>query len=155
MASIFQQKRRLRLLYFSFLLCTTSYEVWVGGDPWDYWRIMSPSMPFVIALAADLMPALAFWLGRTFRSQMALVPQAAILIMLMALLCTDFPFRSDIDVSHTSYTARLNKHNMDIAIAIDHLTTPNARIGVFLAGLIPYYTGRYSIDFLGKSDKYI
>ena len=48
-----------------------------------------------------------------------------------------------------------NQINVNTAIAIDHVTTDDATLGVFWAGSIPYYTGRVAIDFLGKSDRYI
>jgi hypothetical protein len=35
------------------------------------------------------------------------------------------------------------------------VTTPDATVGVFWAGTIPYYSGRSAVDFLGKSDQYI
>jgi hypothetical protein len=46
------------------------------------------------------------------------------------------------------------KH-IETAIALNEITTPDATIGVFYAGVLPYYLDRKAIDFLGKSDKYI
>ena len=48
-----------------------------------------------------------------------------------------------------------NNNNVNTSIVLNRLTTNNATIGVFWAGVIPYYTDRRAIDFLGKSDKYI
>ena len=48
------------------------------------------------------------------------------------------------------YSIKINS-----ALAINDVTLPSATVGVFSAGTIPYYAERYSIDFLGKMDKYV
>lgn len=48
-----------------------------------------------------------------------------------------------------------NRMNVDTAIALLNTTTADASVGVIWAGSIPYYSGRYAIDFLGKTDSYI
>jgi uncharacterized membrane protein len=48
-----------------------------------------------------------------------------------------------------------NELNVNTALAIAQVTTEDASVGVFWAGTIPYYTGLWAIDFLGKSDPYI
>ena len=46
-------------------------------------------------------------------------------------------------------------NNCEIATILSAITRLEASIGVFWAGAIPYYTGRYSVDFLGKCDEVI
>ncbi len=41
------------------------------------------------------------------------------------------------------------------SMLIDSITTPEARVGVTLAGALPYFTDRTYIDLLGKNDKVI
>ena len=41
---------------------------------------------------------------------------------------------------------------VNYALTIEQLTTPDATVCVLAAGVIPYYTGRPAIDFLGKAD---
>ncbi len=48
-----------------------------------------------------------------------------------------------------------NKTNVNTAIVINEISNPQLKIGLFWAGSIPYYSHRYAIDFLGKSDPYI
>lgn len=45
--------------------------------------------------------------------------------------------------------------NTEIGKEIKKISKPNAKIGVFWAGSIAYYSERQMIDFLGKSDSYI
>jgi hypothetical protein len=49
----------------------------------------------------------------------------------------------------------LNERNINVALALQDLTTSEASIGVFSAGTVSYYSERESIDFLGKSEAYI
>jgi hypothetical protein len=48
-----------------------------------------------------------------------------------------------------------NEERVNVALTIERFTTPDATVGVFDAGAIPYYTGRPAIDFLGKADSRI
>ena len=41
------------------------------------------------------------------------------------------------------------------ALSLDEILAPQATLGVFAAGALSYYTGRRSIDFLGKTDPHI
>jgi hypothetical protein len=39
--------------------------------------------------------------------------------------------------------------------AVEELTAPEAHIAVTWAGMLPYFTDRYTVDILGKTDPYI
>lgn len=43
-------------------------------------------------------------------------------------------------------------NHVNVALSINEYTTDEASVGVVWAGIIPYYTSRYGIDFLGKND---
>jgi len=49
-ATILTCRSRTALLM-SMVLVAIGYEVYVGGDPWNYWRIMAPAMPLALLLA--------------------------------------------------------------------------------------------------------
>jgi len=53
------------------------------------------------------------------------------------------------------YTTEANTQNVKTAYAIRNLTRETASVGVFWAGSIPFYSERYAVDFLGKSDPQI
>ena len=48
-----------------------------------------------------------------------------------------------------------NVANINTAIYLGRILKTGASVGVLYAGSIPYYTGFYAIDFLGKSDPFI
>jgi hypothetical protein len=45
-----------------------------------------------------------------------------------------------------------NKEYVQIALAVDKITTPQASLAVVTAGAIPYFSDRFAIDLLGKND---
>ncbi len=53
------------------------------------------------------------------------------------------------------YKAVPNRDHFNVALSILQFTTEDASVGVIQAGIIPYYTSRYAVDFLGKNDPYI
>ena len=48
-----------------------------------------------------------------------------------------------------------HRDHVNVSLSINEFTTDDASVGVFWAGVIPYYTSRYAIDFLGRNDPYI
>ncbi len=152
--SFFFEEKRKKVFLFSFLIAVLGYQIWVGGDPWVYWRMMCPAMPLLFILTVWTTQDLATRFGNHVTPK-KVHPLAGLSLVILCLFLANLPFWPDIKVIATSYTAELNKHNMDVAIALNELTTHDATIGVVEAGLIPYYLDRYAIDFLGKSDKHI
>jgi hypothetical protein len=142
-----------RVLMASLVLAVLSYQVYVGGDPWNTWRMLSPGMPALFLLAAvgaaelvRLIPAFA----TPSRKDPAVVGLAV-----AALLLADLPFLADMAVRGPTSAAIANRINTNTAVAISALTQPGATVGVIWAGTLPYYVDRYAIDYLGKSDPYI
>ena len=153
LAGVFFKFSRQKLYLLGFFLAAVCYQIYVGGDPWNYWRIMAPTMPFLFILflegSADalrlfpkLKPDLAFSILILSLTFCGLYLMDARFLRQMSLL--DLPYDNGAAHKHT-----------DIAIAINALTDENATIGVIWAGTIPYYADRPAIDFLGKSDPYI
>ena len=140
------------------VFCTSIlYQIWIGGDAWSGWRFILPSLPLVFILGIAGMAWFGESLGEKIQigNRLRSVHVLTIAFSIIFVLSIIFPFWSRISFQQKFIEAEINKHNIDVAIAINELTTPDAKIGVFFAGLIPYYTDRYSIDFLGKSDKYV
>jgi arabinofuranosyltransferase len=156
---------RRKLLLASFIVAAVSYQVYVGGDPWNYWRQMAPAMPVVFILATlaavELVSALAkTQVFQSVVSRAALLQQYSvaaliIAIVLMSLVSVDFRFKSEISPRGTAYTVLKNWRNINTAVALNEVTREDASLGVFFAGTIPYYVDRQAIDFLGKSDKHV
>jgi arabinofuranosyltransferase len=158
--------RRDKLFLASVFVVVVCYQVWIGGDSWDYWRLLSPAVPIVLVLGAhEIFTALKSvsdtegFRRYFFRNPVLLrrsIPGVlACLLMLVVLVSVNSRFLLEIAMLQKPYEAELNSNRVNKGLAIERVTTPDATVGVFGAGAIPYYSGRPAIDFLGKSDHYI
>jgi len=133
------------------------YQVYAGGDPWSYWRIMSPTIPMLIVLAID---------GAALLSEKLIVAEAPLgrnsqkvvlcsMVMLWALFTLNDKFLDEQCLLRNPFDVDGNIENVNVAYALKKCTTADATVGVFWAGSIPFYSERYAVDFLGKCDKQV
>ena len=230
---------RRKLMLFSAGLFFVLYQIWVGGDAWNYWRMVTPVVPMIMILFLDELYTFTrvfiqslltpFWHGYLSRRPawkldnpmlkgisrtaisyafmaigvlfIVLISLAEIsgvgkagfgytqlLFLIVAVLFVlfswligaagkDFSRRTHLVFFSIGtaavmifanlrfipqmvfyappYQASSNSANINTAVAINAVTEPDASIGVFWAGTMPYYTHRYGVDFLGKSDVHI
>ena len=134
-------------------LTSILYQVYVGGDPWSYWRIMSPTMPFLLIL---FVLACEGFLKLAFKPLRGSVLNALLTVAVLGgLLQANFRFLPEMSLSELPYDNEASRKHTDLALALNTVTNESATIGVFWAGTTPYYADRFVLDFLGKSDPYI
>jgi arabinofuranosyltransferase len=143
---------RQKAYLFGLFLISVLYQIYVGGDSWNYWRIMAPTMPFLFVIFVFACLEIA--------NRIPVKPALTGKVLLIALSCaglylTDSRFVREFLLLDLPYQNNYARAHVDIALAINELTDKDATIGVFWAGTLPYYVDRVGIDFLGKSDKYI
>ncbi|MCB9436767.1 MAG: hypothetical protein H6673_07200 [Anaerolineales bacterium] len=130
------------------------YQVMVGGDVWLYWRIMTPVTSLLLVVAVGGM-----YVGLRRWGLMQRHPRLALGLMVViiggSLYRAEYRFEREITLQERPYLTLEAGNNINMALAIEAMTTPDATVGVIWAGIIPYYTEREAIDFLGKSDPYI
>jgi hypothetical protein len=136
------------------------YSIWVGGDPWPYWRFTAPSLPVLLILAAQVCVYIYDKIRSSFQNErsqtgrlfwrlpIVIVGPFAVLIS----LAINSTFLPEAWFQQVPYQADSNRLNVNRSLAINYLTKPDATVGVFGAGVIPYFTGRQAVDFFGKSD---
>ncbi len=162
--SNFQNRRKLLLL--SIAIAAIGYQVYVGGDAFVLWRMLSPSVPFIFVLFVCAIGTFvnALFNVDTVKNDFIRYPilpsgyfagATIVLLTLIGLLSMDIKYLPWISSAKISGGTGGLKLSIDTAVVINELTTGDASVGVFHAGVIPYYTGRRAIDFLGKCDKYI
>jgi arabinofuranosyltransferase len=156
--------RRDKLFLASLFFVLVCYQVWVGGDPFPDWRLLSPAMPIMLVLVVhEILTILRYVCDkevvRAFFLRNPIVPwryglgSLACLMVLGVLWSTNSHYLPDIAmIKPQGYQKEGADMGPNIALTIEQLTTPDATVGVFGAGLTPYYTGRVAIDFLGKTD---
>jgi len=191
------------------------YQIWTGGEPWFYWRLLTPAIPFalvlcmlgaqrffswsdkaisrvrfgnqvlflaglfliLVALLADqfggfpgfgLFEKVSIQIGLILITRIILVNSSSVLVnttdnilrfaiiaTAIALIFSNFEFLKEMLFQEPAYTTVEHAATVDYSIIISSVTYDDASIGVAWAGAIPYYTGLYSVDFLGKTDPYI
>lgn len=150
------QYRSEKLLLFILFSVSVLYQIFVGGDPWNYWRMTAPTMPLLLLLSIDSIFVLTrylAWHGKSDRSP-ALKTIELVFVML-CLVSVNYRFREEILFQAKPYQTTRNEKNVNTAIALNDILYDEATVGVFWAGTIPYYVDNVTIDFLGKSDRYI
>ena len=135
--------RAQKLLLAGIFVTALCYQVWAGGDPWNYWRILSPAVPllFVLATVAVL--------------RVALRPSLVVLVVVVVVVSANQRFLGELAFFEPTYEVESHYVTVGQALLCEEFLTENASVGVSSAGILPYYSGLYAVDFLGKSDPYV
>ncbi len=169
-ALAFRRDRRLRLLCWLFAL-QVAYSVYVGGDAWEYWggsnRFISIAMPeFFILLAYALyllIPTLVQTLhGRDGATRPIVARWAFGLALVYAAVCLNSihgagALAEALLIRPPLHSGNGGENQQDVAqaLVLRNLTNPDATVAVMRAGTVPYFSGRPSVDMLGKTDRVI
>lgn len=154
----------VNLLYILlFPISSIFYQIYVGGDPWLYWRIMAPTMPLLILVFVfsidGILPATKSGtfqiLSVQFNRSVWIVSLTLSGVLLFADKSENSAFLREMTLIWKPYQSDIAADNVNMALILDKITTPDATIGVYWAGSMPYYLDRRTIDFFGKSDRYI
>jgi hypothetical protein len=139
----------------------------VGGDAWEWWggsnRYLSITMPLFFVLFAEGLSRIAGFIGRVFEEKNSFVKRymmygTAVLFVVSLVNFNQFNDRDAIQVwvlGDPPLHVRDNQEAVENALYLEQITSPDARIGVVWAGVVPYFTDRFAIDLLGKNDRTI
>ena len=153
---IFMRYRKEKSLLLALFLSSVGYQIYVGGDAWNYWRMISPTMPLLGILFIGFVRFSIRSQAEKTRLLKRYGPDTqVILIVLIGLLVVNAYFLPEALFLDRPFYVSANEHNVNIAVALREVTTPEATVGILWAGAIPYFAERRGIDFLGKSDRYI
>lgn len=158
--------RKEKLLLLSVIATAIAYQVYIGGDVWNYWRIPAPAIPLALILDLEIVTLAAGKLAKALASSSSRLRQhpsyATGVVMLLALASilvvvgsADTRFFSQMLIRENPYEVDDNRDNINTAIVLNHVLGPDATIGVTWGGALPYYTDFTAIDFLGKTDRHI
>jgi hypothetical protein len=151
-----RSKRGLSLPIF---LCGLIFIILAIAVDWSGLRSSGLRMSGRILLLFGIVLILsAIYRGLTFALRLKPVRKTLIvfpMLFISVFLMTNFHFLQEIIFLRRPFNAALHEMNINAAVALLDLTDEEASVGVTWAGLIPYYTGRYAVDFLGKSDRTI
>jgi arabinofuranosyltransferase len=143
-----------------------AYSVYVGGDAWEWWgganRYLCVAMPMLFALVglslATFSRALAAatdWVG-PMRATAVMV--ALGLLTLLQVNCYQFGNGNSLMqclLFEDPHELERHRSMLEVALSLKEQTTPEARVAVVWAGILPYFSERPCVDLLGKNDRAI
>jgi hypothetical protein len=144
--------RRIWLLFWLLIGATAVYFVYVGGDfiVWFGPRFFLPVLPFILLLSS----AGLLWFGnlRFIPSRSTIWLQLGLSgILLINAYGYAWPARF---FNPSNFTAQMQGWT-EMGRWIKDNTPSNTTLATDAAGLIPYYSNRYTIDMFGLTDEYI
>lgn len=143
---------RLAVLLFA---AQALYSVFVGGDAWEYSlvpnRYLTAALPGLLAVSAVALERAILSFRVPIR---ALVPVAGLFAIALAPGPLGDSLRRAALLDPPDFQP-FNRSQVELAYAIRSITTPDAKVAVVMAGTLPYFAERPSIDLLGKSDPVI
>jgi hypothetical protein len=147
-------RQRLRLYLLAIILAYMAYVAYVGGDAFQNFRFFVPILPLLLALAFLGIQSLEFtrlpsYLWSVFGQQGT---QLKFVLSILCLVATplivpgysEFLFPDTADIG-----------NVKIGLLLKQNTSPTSKVADFWAGSVFYFSERYAIDLLGKSDRHI
>jgi hypothetical protein len=161
---LFFRRDRAMVLLALVVLGQLAYSVYVGGDAWEHRgganRYISIVMPLFFVLfvsAAELLRAAILEKVRAGSQPAVNLSLAGLALfglasMLNMNLLQDFRSLERWALVRQPLFIEGNKEYVQIALALQKITTRQASVAVVTAGAIPYFSDRYAIDLLGKND---
>lgn len=151
--ALFLKPNKRNFYLFGLFLVSILYDIYRGGDPWNYWRMTAPVMPLIILLTVIAGTSL---LSKSPMRQPVFIHNFSMgILLVIGLLMANFRFLGEMFFTQIPYDSWDAKRHIELAIFINDITYENATVGVFWAGTLPFYVDRRAVDFLGKSDAYI
>jgi hypothetical protein len=133
-------RRRERWLLLGTVALGAAYAVAVGGDMFPYARFLAHVVPGVVVLAA---------VGVSELARRAPLAEAALAVCLVASLL--FGFQTYLPSLLEPGRGR-EADTVVTGVLVGRHTRPEARVAVFAAGAVPYFSERVTVDMLGKTD---
>lgn len=158
------RRDRFVLLPILFIAGQLAYSVYVGGDAWEhkggsnrYISMIMPTFFILFVYVGDLIRGALAGKFQLSESRLPVYTNLGLVVFVLASM-VNFNFLENFRSLERWALLRQptfiegNKEYVRISLALEKITGPHARIAVVSAGAIPYFTGRYAIDLLGKND---
>lgn len=162
---LLRRDRAVRLLALP-VIFQLAYNVFVGGDAWEWWRganrFLSPFMPLLFIVFADSMKKLLVnvsWRVRPGllekRTGTYLFGALIVLSVLQFNAVGERPSLREFFLLEKPLHVEGNEKMVRGAMRLREISAETATVAVTWAGSLPYFSDRPAIDLLGKNDKVI
>lgn len=151
-------RNRLAVMIVSLFVAMLAYQIYIGGDAWDYWRMPAPLIPLQLLLVLRGLHVLIGGLrsspvfGLLGKSQSRVV---AVLLLFGIIWSVNSRFLREATLIDKAYQVDMNTVNTRAAVALRDVLKPEATVAVAWGGTVPYLTMLRAVDILGKSDREI
>ncbi|RPI32360.1 MAG: hypothetical protein EHM70_09130 [Chloroflexota bacterium] len=161
---VFIRRDKGTLLMTAVFAAQSLYSIYVGGDAWEHRgganRFVSIVMPLFFVLLAYSLEVIRQALVTYFGKTGAITRYASVAGLVAFAFVGLVNFNALLDTSSLKEWLLIDRHGfvpgseryVRISAVVNEITTPEARIAVTTAGIIPYLTDRPSIDLMGKID---
>lgn len=141
------------------VLATIAYQVYVGGDPWYYWRFFLTVFPLIVVISTAEIINIFESLKDSLNFGLLRYPVSLLIFCTIVLgvnfIVSNERFLRQMVFKVPIFSTEYNEINTKYALALKEISDEEATVGVIWAGAVPYFSERDGIDFLGKSDRYI
>jgi hypothetical protein len=141
----FLSKDRIYRLLVLLVLFYSFYIFYVGGDAFKYNRFFVPVIPILMILSMIVIQ----------RLNLRMAPTLLVCTIGLISIPLIIPGYSAPSYANVFSVAEADVGNIRIGLLIKNNTREESKIAGFWAGSSFYFSERYGIDMLGKSDKYI
>lgn len=133
-------------------ISTFIYFLFIGGDfiVWFGPRMLMPVLPIMLFFTIEGLSRIVTWLPFPKRYRI-LIMAGSITLLLLYLYRFSWP---GLPSRQINFSGQMRGWK-ELGIWIQAHTPPNTRIALDAAGLIPYYSQRYTIDMFGLTDLHI
>lgn len=136
---MFTKDKLLRLMAL-FILIYNLYVIFIGGDAFENFRFYVPLLPLIFLLGYSTLEKMFF--NPIFRTALSLIILFSSPLLFPKIDEIWSPQRADIG-------------NLKIGLLIEQNTPHQTKVADFWAGTVFYYSDRYGVDLLGKTDKHV
>jgi arabinofuranosyltransferase len=127
------------------------YLIYVGGDPKVYCRLVALMLPLVYLLIQEGAHEAVYW-SSVLTSQRA-VRSLSVILLMVAVIVTFDPFLVGDQAERFEHIASvINPQRVAIGNWLSQNASSDAKLAVRAAGIVPFYSGLYTIDMLGVLD---
>jgi hypothetical protein len=160
------KNEKIQLLVFPIAI-QFSYNIYVGGDAWE-WGVANRFLCIIMPLFFILLCSAVYQFIQAFESysdiKAGFKKWCYVVLLLIVVLQLHNGYQNNVDfpcdnllkalIKFPDYEIDLDKVTVKTGLALKDLTSPDAKIAG-PAGAESYFSDRYTIDILGKTDRYI
>lgn len=108
-----------KILFVAIGFSAIAYQIFIGGEPWQYWRLMSPTMPLLIILSVVTIANIFVLFLSSINADIHRKAIFIVLLSVLGILSSNIGFVPEIFFIKKSVYILENKANIDTAVVLN------------------------------------